>query len=230
MHRSEIQIPLFALDMTHGVFLRWLVATGDRVMMGQPLCEVEADDGIYEIENFDYGIVTTMSVEVGRYPVGTVLGYIEFTGEERIAQEFFRERLTMDRPNARLARDFPAPYRMMAGERCHRCREQLQAFSDSLPLCLSCLSTYKHFHCGGCGRRVAYPAVLPDLQPAADRCECSTCLMRKRAAALPMEDREAIRAALDGSVFAGVRVAMVRLGWSLNDANHLAEVLLATGG
>jgi hypothetical protein len=119
---------------------------------------------------------------------------------------------------------------MMTGERCEICGDPSQALEDGPSLCLRCRGEYKHFHCGTCGQSVLYLAVMPDLQPAADRCECSTCLMRKRAAALPAEDREAILAASYPSFVPGIRVAMERLGWSFSDANHLVHVLLTPDG
>jgi pyruvate/2-oxoglutarate dehydrogenase complex dihydrolipoamide acyltransferase (E2) component len=100
-HRSEISIPQLSLEMSYGVFRRWLVRTGDRVAMGQPLYELETDDGIYEIGNFDPGIVTTMPVEGVRYPVGAVVGYIEYTEEERVAHEEVLRMRYLERMNER---------------------------------------------------------------------------------------------------------------------------------
>jgi hypothetical protein len=49
--------------------------------------------------------------------------------------------------------------------------------------------------------------------------------MRERADALPAVDVEAIRAAARGGVLPGIKVARERLGWSLNDAVSLVQVL-----
>jgi pyruvate/2-oxoglutarate dehydrogenase complex dihydrolipoamide acyltransferase (E2) component len=94
IHQEEVQIPLMAVGMTHGILRRWIVCSGERVAIGQPIFELETDDAIFEIESFDLGIITTTGIEGQSYEVGTKIGFIEFTEEERVEVEHFGLRLT----------------------------------------------------------------------------------------------------------------------------------------
>lgn len=81
---DDIQIPLLTVGMKDGLFLKWLVNEGDRVQRGEVLYELETAEGIFEIENFQTGIVRRIETESARFPVGHVVGVIEFTELERI--------------------------------------------------------------------------------------------------------------------------------------------------
>lgn len=81
---DDVQIPLLWEGMKDAVLLKWLVSEGDHVQMGRGLYELETEDGIFEIENFQSGIVRKIETESGRFPVGHVLGFIEFTEKDRI--------------------------------------------------------------------------------------------------------------------------------------------------
>lgn len=93
IHQEEVQIPLMAVGMTHGILRRWIVRSGERVAIGQPLFELETDDAIFEIESLDSGAITTTGIEGQTYKVGAKIGFIEFTEEERVEVEYFALRL-----------------------------------------------------------------------------------------------------------------------------------------
>jgi pyruvate/2-oxoglutarate dehydrogenase complex dihydrolipoamide acyltransferase (E2) component len=95
-HKEEVQIPLLAENMTRGVLRRWMVDSGARVEVGQPIFELETEDTIFEVESFDRGTITTTGIEGERYEVGAKIGFIEFTEEERIEFEHFGFPLTYE--------------------------------------------------------------------------------------------------------------------------------------
>lgn len=94
IHHEEVQIPLMAVGMTHGILLRWNVCSGERVAMGQPIFELETQGAIFEIESLDPGVITTTGIEGQSYEVGTKIGSIEFTEEERVEVQHFALRVT----------------------------------------------------------------------------------------------------------------------------------------
>ena len=94
LHQEEVQIPLLVEGMTHGLLRRWLVESGDRVEIGQPIFEVETDGTVYEVESFDLGTITTTGIEGSSYKVGMKIGLLEFSEEERLEFEHFAVRLT----------------------------------------------------------------------------------------------------------------------------------------
>jgi pyruvate/2-oxoglutarate dehydrogenase complex dihydrolipoamide acyltransferase (E2) component len=94
IHQQEVQIPLMAVGMTHGILRRWIVCSGERVAMGQPIFELETQGAIFEIESLDPGVITTTGIEGQSYEVGTKIGFIESTEEERVEVEHFALRVT----------------------------------------------------------------------------------------------------------------------------------------
>lgn len=83
-----------AVGMTHGILRRWIVCSGERVTIGQPIFELETGDAVFEIECLDSGTITTTGIEGQSYEVGTKIGSIEFTEEERVEVKHFALRLT----------------------------------------------------------------------------------------------------------------------------------------
>lgn len=83
-----------AKGMTHGVLRKWLVRTGDRVSIGQVLYELDVGGATIEVVSLDLGVITVAAGEGSRVPVGRVIGFIEFTEEERIDYEHFAVALT----------------------------------------------------------------------------------------------------------------------------------------
>lgn len=61
-----------AVGMTHGILRRWIVCSGERVEIGQPIFELETDDAIFEIESLDLGTITTTGIEVSVPGMGSV--------------------------------------------------------------------------------------------------------------------------------------------------------------
>lgn len=81
---DDIQIPLYKEGMKCGRLLRWLVADGSRVAQGDSLYEVETDGDTYEVPSFQAGILRIVEDEGNSYPVGHVVGVVEYTESERI--------------------------------------------------------------------------------------------------------------------------------------------------
>jgi pyruvate/2-oxoglutarate dehydrogenase complex dihydrolipoamide acyltransferase (E2) component len=73
---KEILIPLLEENMECAILIRWLVKNGDRVEMGMPIYELETNDRIYEIENFDAGDISLSGKEGVTYRVGDVIGTV----------------------------------------------------------------------------------------------------------------------------------------------------------
>lgn len=95
-YHEEVQVPLMTQGMTHGVLERWLVASGDRVEVGQPIFHLEVDGVTLEIENLHPGTITISGMEGSTYEVGAKIGQIECTEEERVETEIFGIHLTYD--------------------------------------------------------------------------------------------------------------------------------------
>ena len=93
-HKVDVQIPLMTPGMTHGVLRKWLVRTGDRIVVGQVIYELETDDAVFEVESLDFGTITTIGAEGCCYPAGALIGAIEFSEEERVDYEHFALKLT----------------------------------------------------------------------------------------------------------------------------------------
>lgn len=91
---DDIQIPLLETEMTSGVLKRWLVSDGDRVEMGDVLYELAIDDRVFEIENFQSGIVRISGDPGSEYSVGQIVGIVEFTEEDRL--EFYHLGVSLD--------------------------------------------------------------------------------------------------------------------------------------
>jgi pyruvate/2-oxoglutarate dehydrogenase complex dihydrolipoamide acyltransferase (E2) component len=70
-------MPKLGLTMEEGTLIRWLVAEGERVTTGQPICEIETDKVTEEIEAEAEGVLRhAVAVDV-TVPAGAVIGYIE---------------------------------------------------------------------------------------------------------------------------------------------------------
>ncbi len=95
-HQEELEIPLIVDGMTHGTLRRWLVQSGDRVEEGQSIFELETKDATFEVESFCSGLVTTIGIEGERYEVGTKIGYVESSEEQRVQREYFSLDLTFE--------------------------------------------------------------------------------------------------------------------------------------
>ena len=79
----EVVIPMLGITIEKGKILRWLKREGDVVKKGEPLCEVETDKLVTEIESPGSGtlkrILVTENVEV---PILTAIAVLTEKGEE----------------------------------------------------------------------------------------------------------------------------------------------------
>lgn len=73
----EVVLPKLGLTMEEATLIVWLVADGERVAVGQPICEIETDKVTEEIEAEAEGTLRhAVAVDV-TVAVGAVIGYIE---------------------------------------------------------------------------------------------------------------------------------------------------------
>lgn len=74
----DVKIPKWGLTIERMTIVDWLVAVGDVVEKGQPICEVETDKSNSEIEAPVSGTLTAINGEPGtEYEVGDVIAAIE---------------------------------------------------------------------------------------------------------------------------------------------------------
>ncbi len=77
-----IEMPKLSDTMTVGTLVKWLKAEGDKVAVGDMLCEVETDKATMEVENFFAGVLLKQYVPVGgQIPVGAAMCAIGQAGE-----------------------------------------------------------------------------------------------------------------------------------------------------
>jgi hypothetical protein len=99
-----------------------------------------------------------------------------------------------------------------AGPRCYICGNPAKATRRGSWMCPSCLERYEDYQCSRCGGWVC----IAKTEPHTD--VCSGCDLRMRLDAVPVVQREAIRAAIvEVGEFAALRVARQRLWWGLKD-------------
>jgi pyruvate dehydrogenase E2 component (dihydrolipoamide acetyltransferase) len=81
----EFKFPDIGEGVTEGVLLKWLVAPGDEVEEGDPLCEVETDKVTTELPSPADGVVEKCYGEVGEtVVVGKVLVTIQTGDDEKV--------------------------------------------------------------------------------------------------------------------------------------------------
>ncbi|MGC6465351.1 MAG: pyruvate dehydrogenase complex dihydrolipoamide acetyltransferase [Akkermansiaceae bacterium] len=79
----NIEMPKLSDTMTEGTVVRWLKQEGDEIEIGDILAEIETDKATMEMEAFDEGILSQISVaEGGKAPVGAVIAVLLEDGEE----------------------------------------------------------------------------------------------------------------------------------------------------
>ena len=70
-------MPKLGLTMEEATLIGWLVADGERVTVGQPICEIETDKVTEELEAEAEGTLRhAVAVDV-TVAAGAVIGYIE---------------------------------------------------------------------------------------------------------------------------------------------------------
>ena len=78
---KELKLPKKASRMTAAIFAEWLVSTGDKVSIGQPICDVTIDKVTLEIASEEEGIMAHKISHRGQMvPVGGVMGLLNLDG------------------------------------------------------------------------------------------------------------------------------------------------------
>ena len=73
----------FSPTMEEGIIIKWMVAEGDVVSMGDVLCEIETDKATMDYESPADGIVLKISAKQGQaVPVGDTIAIIGERGEQ----------------------------------------------------------------------------------------------------------------------------------------------------
>lgn len=73
----SITMPKWGMSMTEGDLASWQVAVGDRVAVGQPVCEVETDKITGQVESPVAGVVRRLVAAPGdNVPVGGLLAVV----------------------------------------------------------------------------------------------------------------------------------------------------------
>jgi pyruvate dehydrogenase E2 component (dihydrolipoamide acetyltransferase) len=79
----NIEMPKLSDTMTEGTVVRWLKKEGDEIEIGDIIAEIETDKATMEMEAFDEGTLSQISVpEGGKAPVGSVIAVLLEDGEE----------------------------------------------------------------------------------------------------------------------------------------------------
>jgi pyruvate dehydrogenase E2 component (dihydrolipoamide acetyltransferase) len=78
---AEFRMPSLGADMETGTLVEWHVKPGDTVKRGEIIATVETQKGLFEVENFEAGVVEQLLVQPGTtVPVGTVLALLQGEG------------------------------------------------------------------------------------------------------------------------------------------------------
>jgi len=79
----NIEMPKLSDTMTEGTVVRWLKKEGEEIEIGDIIAEIETDKATMEMEAFDEGTLSQISVqEGGKAPVGSVIAVLLEEGEE----------------------------------------------------------------------------------------------------------------------------------------------------
>ncbi|MEN8784415.1 MAG: biotin/lipoyl-containing protein, partial [Akkermansiaceae bacterium] len=78
----NIEMPKLSDTMTEGTVVRWLKKEGEEVEIGDIIAEIETDKATMEMEAFDEGTLSKISVpEGGKAPVGSAIAVLLEDGE-----------------------------------------------------------------------------------------------------------------------------------------------------
>lgn len=78
----NIEMPKLSDTMTEGTVVRWIKKEGDEVEIGDIIAEIETDKATMEMEAFDEGFLSQISIqEGGKAPVGSVIAVLLEDGE-----------------------------------------------------------------------------------------------------------------------------------------------------
>ena len=79
----QIEMPKLSDTMTEGTVVRWLKKEGEEIEIGDIIAEIETDKATMEMEAFDEGILSQISVpEGGKAPVGSTIATLLEEGED----------------------------------------------------------------------------------------------------------------------------------------------------
>ena len=79
-------MPKLSDTMTEGTVVRWLKKEGEEVEIGDIIAEIETDKATMEMEAFDEGVLSKISVpEGGKAPVGSAIAILLEDGESEEA-------------------------------------------------------------------------------------------------------------------------------------------------
>jgi pyruvate dehydrogenase E2 component (dihydrolipoamide acetyltransferase) len=80
---KAVVMPALGVAMTEGVLLHWLKSTGDTVVAGEPIMEIETDKSTVEVESPAAGILGPLLFEPGAVvPVGVEMTHIREAGDD----------------------------------------------------------------------------------------------------------------------------------------------------
>ncbi|MDB4425824.1 pyruvate dehydrogenase complex dihydrolipoamide acetyltransferase [bacterium] len=96
----NIEMPKLSDTMTEGTVVRWLKKEGEEVEIGDIIAEIETDKATMEMEAFDEGILSKISVpEGGKAPVGSAIAILLEDGESEEATTPSAESVPAALPN-----------------------------------------------------------------------------------------------------------------------------------
>jgi pyruvate dehydrogenase E2 component (dihydrolipoyllysine-residue acetyltransferase) len=89
---TKIMMPQAGQDITEGRIVKWLKAEGDKVMEGEPICEVETEKVVFEVESPADGILLKIVVSDGeKTEIFSTIGIVGAEGETVDLKEFLKE-------------------------------------------------------------------------------------------------------------------------------------------
>jgi pyruvate dehydrogenase E2 component (dihydrolipoamide acetyltransferase) len=89
---TKIMMPQAGQDITEGRIVKWLKAEGDEVMEGEPICEVETEKVVFEVESPADGILLKIVVSDGeKAEIFSTIGVVGAEGEKVDLQKFLKK-------------------------------------------------------------------------------------------------------------------------------------------
>ena len=89
---TKIIMPQAGQDITEGRVAKWLKAEGDAVKTGEPVCEVETEKVVFEVESPADGVLLKIVVSDGeKAEIFSVIGIVGARGEKVDLDEFLKD-------------------------------------------------------------------------------------------------------------------------------------------
>jgi pyruvate/2-oxoglutarate dehydrogenase complex dihydrolipoamide acyltransferase (E2) component len=73
----QLYLPKLGMAMAEGTIAQWLVADGDRVVVGQPIYVIDADKVEAEVESQVEGTIHLIATAGTTYEVGAVVAEVD---------------------------------------------------------------------------------------------------------------------------------------------------------